>query len=98
VVFLLVTAAASLFAAALAGLIRNRSTAALVGSVVAFSIFSAPWFAARAGLLGSSPGDDDGEVGWWLITILGAPIGLLGGLTALVGSVLLHPTRAATPW
>jgi len=100
VVYLLGAAAVSLFAAALAGLIRDRSRAALVGSAIAYAIFSAPWYAARAGLLGRE--GYDGEAAWWavilLVTILAAPVGLLGGLVALVASVLWHPTKAVTPY
>jgi hypothetical protein len=96
VVYLLVTTAVSLFVAGFAGLIQDRSRAALVGFVVAYAIFSAPWYAGRAGLFG--PGESDDEpLGWLvlvlLVTILAAPVGLLGGLIALVGSVLKYPPR-----
>ncbi len=97
-IYLLVTAAASLLAAALGGVIRDRSRSALVGSVIAYSVFSAPWYAARAGLLGRE--GYDGEAAWWivmlLITILAAPVALLGGLVALVVSILAHPSEAIT--
>ena len=94
--YLLVTVAVSLLAAALAGLIRDRSRAALLGAVLAYLIFSAPWYAARAGLLGRE--GYDGEAAWWivilLITILAAPVALTGSLTALVVSVLVHSSKA----
>ena len=94
--YLLVMIAASVFVGALAGLIRDRSRAALLGAVLAYSIFSAPWYAARAGLLGRE--GYDGEAAWWivilLIAILAAPVALLGSLTALVVSVLVHSSKA----
>ena len=84
----LLPACAAMFGAALAGRIQGRMLASVAGFVVAFGVFAFLWLALSVLLL--DPGESDDDVPWWLAALLtgvvATPVGLLGGLVALVGA------------
>lgn len=98
VVVYLLPALLAMMGASWAGRIQGRLMAFLAGFVVAFGVFAGLWLA------GAVAAFDDGETGdvmdWRvavsLVTIVAGPVGLLGGLVALIGSALRHPARPTT--
>jgi hypothetical protein len=89
----LILVALSLLAAVPGGRIRNRPTAALVGSLVAFSIFAAPYLAWGIGLGGGGHMDDQEDLPNSIIlaAVVGLPVALLGAFVALIANTVWHP-------
>lgn len=91
----LVPAGAAMLGAALAGRIRGRVMAFLGGFLAAFLVFASLWVTLAVLVIDHGGTGDMAEwgVAVFVIAMISAPVGLLGGLVALVGTAFRHPAK-----